>query len=98
MDERIPDGTQSGDDRLMMMSPKLWGHWPILTLKRLSKEKNKSYDVALLYDRTHEGEEHSRSFRLLAGVSGPVLGTIQQLRNAPIVDIDKILLDGWIVD
>lgn len=95
-DKRRPDGTQPGDDRLMMVSPDFWQNWPVLTLKRRPTEVGKPMETALLYDRMHEGNEHEGEFRFLSGTLGFV--SLKQLRDSPVTNVDKILEDGWVVD
>lgn len=96
-DKRRPDGTQPGDERLMMVSPEFWTNWPLLTLKRRPQENNKTGEYALLYDRMHEGGTHDGEFRFFR--NGIILfATLKEVREAPVADIDQILADGWVVD
>lgn len=89
---RRPDGTQPGDDRLMMESPHFWSKRPLLLLKR----KNKigvMPDTAILFE---DDLADTACFRLVVGIYGFV--TLEQLLAAPEITIDKVLDDGWVVD
>jgi hypothetical protein len=91
-ENRRPDGTQSGDDRLMMESPEFWVNWPILTLKKRSVDGSPS-ELGLLYN-----EAMGRSILRFLGPC--IIGTVEMrdLAKAPEADIDKLLVDGWVVD
>ncbi len=95
MTDRRPDGTQPGDNRLMMVSPRFWYHWPFLTLKKSTGTGMPR--TALLYDRYDEGEELAGEFRFLDD-SLLFLTTRDEIRKAPIANIDKLIDDGWVID
>lgn len=99
--ERRPDGTQPGDDHLMMTSPEYWPNWPILPLKRKRLDWGLP-DTGILYDRTadddwEEGDDPSLRFRFLDDCL-MALVTMGQLMAAPVADINKLLAEGWVVD
>ena len=98
--KRRPDGTQPGDDRLMMESPEYWINWPILTLKK-GRADGGLPDTGVLYDRSHhdieDAADTSTRFRFLDNCL-IVLVTLHQLRAAPVTNIDKLIEDGWVVD
>lgn len=89
---RRPDGTQPGDDRLMMESPHFWSKRPLLLLKRKSKDGGMP-DTAILFE---DDLADTICFRLVEGIFGFV--ELEQLLAAPEITIDKVLADGWIVD
>lgn len=100
--ERRPDGSQPGDDRLMMTSPEYWPNWPILTLKKKRLDGSLP-DTGILYDcnsddgRDPDDENISSRFRFLDDC---ILGLVtrEELQQAPLVDIDDLLAKGWVVD
>lgn len=92
MTDRRPDGTQPGDDRLMMESPHFWPKRPILTLKRYSGASWP--DLAILYEDDF-GDEIC--FRLHKD-NNALDVTLDVLLEAPKVTIDQVLADGWVVD
>ncbi len=93
--ERKPDGTQPGDDRLMMLSPQHWPHWPVLPLK---KRGGPELTVGILYDA--DGDHGAEGMPRLRFLSGALLGItpFAAIMSAPGADIDAIIADGWVVD
>lgn len=90
-----PDGSDPEDTRLMMTSPEIWSYWPLLPLRRVSGSGMP--ETAILYDRSDEDMNLKGEFRFLAN-SLIYLVTVEKMRESPIVDIDKLINDGWIVD
>lgn len=73
-----------------------WPNWPVLPIKRYSKEEQLPR-TALLYDCAGDEDTEDRKIRFL---DNAILGLAKRrdLQNAPIADIDKLVTDGWRVD
>ncbi len=90
---RRPDGSQPGDDRLMMENPAFWPRSPILTLKRRPARIGDMPDTGLLFEDT---TSEKVQLRFVEGLLGLV--KLEDLLEAPVITIDKLLADGWVVD
>ena len=90
---RRPNGSQPGDDRLMMENPGFWPGRPVLPLKRKPAQRGDMPDTGVLFEDVAADGTYLRFAEGLLG-----LLKLEDLLEAPVTTVDKLLADGWVVD
>ena len=87
-----------GDDLQMMSSPRSWPAWPLLPIKRYTKDA--WIDCGLLVDvLDHKTTVFLTTlFALQGGMVRDILINKEEIKRIEYDSLDDLLKDGWVVD